>query len=242
MMDIKYVSNDRSRLYMAFAFGGILGSATGLVCGYLWAKKSAEFQAEEGAKQLSLYDGDLQPLSFGFNIDENDRGMEIRSVSLVMEGGTGEIISVTPVDELEIYEEVERVNVFYNPREGDWDYDVEVKSRSDDEPYIIHVDEYMNDEMDFDQTTLTYYAGDHILCDESDVPIYNHERIVGQLVFGHGTSDPNTVYIRNVKLQKEWEIMRHTGHYQVEVQGLELEQEYEARDLKHSVIRRFRDE
>jgi len=123
------------------------------------------------------------------------------------------------------------VNVFRNETERDdnWDYDEEVKHRSPDHPYIIHKDEYDSDEMDFSQSSLMYYQADDVLCDEHDVPVYNAEKIVGKLIFGHGSLDPSIVYVRNEDLMAEWEIILDRGAFQTEVLGQEIEG-----NLKHS--------
>jgi hypothetical protein len=125
---------------------------------------------------------------------------------------------------------------------SDWDWEEEKQHRSKAEIYIIHQDEYMNQEKDWPQDALTYYEGDQVLVDALDKPIYNHAQFIGyDLRFGHGTEDPNVVYIRNEREQMEYEVIRHTGHYLVEVEGLEIEEAYAEQDLKHSAApMRFR--
>lgn len=117
---------------------------------------------------------------------------------------------------------VVHTNVFEMADDG-WDYAVEVANRDDDHPYIIHVDEFVGNEEDLDQLTITYFEGDDIMVDDKEVPIYDHARLVGELKFGHGSGDPNVVYVRNVPHAVEYEIIRHTGHYSVEVLNLSPE-------------------
>lgn len=131
------------------------------------------------------------------------------------------------------------VNVF-TIDDAEWDYEAELKARSKHEPYIIHRDEFFADEMDFRQTTVTYYEGDDILADENETPIYNHAGLLGDLRFGHGSGDNNVVYIRNEVMNTEWEVLRHTGSYQIEVIGLHVQQEHERGDLRHSAVPKFR--
>jgi hypothetical protein len=122
-----------------------------------------------------------------------------------------------------------------------WNYEEEQENRTPDAPYVIHRDEFFNRETGYHQNTLQWYVGDKILCDENDVPIYAPEKVVGQLRFGHGSGDPNVVYVRNEKLSAEYEIVRNEGLYQIEVLGIEVEEQADADDLKHSqTIRRFR--
>jgi hypothetical protein len=125
--------------------------------------------------------------------------------------------------------------------EDGWDYEEELAKRTPDAPYVIHRDEFFNQESGFRGTTIQWYEGDKILADENDVPIYGPEKVTGNLVFGFGSGDPNVVYIRNEKLRAEYEVVRNPGFFQIEVLGLQLEEQAEADDLKHSqAIRRFR--
>lgn len=124
----------------------------------------------------------------------------------------------------------------------DWNFEVEVKSRTRYAPYILHKDEFFSNEEEYTQSTLSYFAGDDIMCDEDDSPVYGYHNIVGDLKFGHGSGDPNVFYVRNDKQKAEFEITYNTGHYAVEVQGLEIENNERVKDLKHSNVRRFRDE
>lgn len=116
----------------------------------------------------------------------------------------------------------------------EWDYEKELKSRSSSEPYVLHKDEFYEDELGYTQTTLTYYAGDNILVDEEDAPVYNHDMIVGPMLFGHGSSDPNVFHVRNDKRKAEYEILLDPGLYSVEVLGLNIEDNQRVKDIKHS--------
>jgi hypothetical protein len=123
------------------------------------------------------------------------------------------------------------------PEDIGWDYTEEVKTRSPDHPYIIHRDEYFGNENDFTASSLTYYKGDNILCDELDVPVYNPEKVVGKLIFGHGSGDPSIVYICNEKNEAIWEVILDEGYYQSEVLGAQVEDDLTSDDLKHSILR-----
>ncbi len=135
-------------------------------------------------------------------------------------------------------------NVFDAVSDADWDYEAERSTRTEEEPYIIHVDEFISDEMGWDsQSTITWYEGDKILTDSHDTPIYNPEAMVGEIRFGHGSRDPNVVYVRNEKLQAEYEILRDEGSYEDEVLGSRAQNEFEVSDLRHANSpRKFRAE
>lgn len=144
-----------------------------------------------------------------------------------------------PVTYDAVYSMGEVVSIF-DKADDEWDYKTEIENRDKSRPYIIHVDEYVSGEMDFDQSTLTWYEGDSILCDPHDVPIYSVEATVGELRFGHGSNDPNAVYVRNEQMHSEFEVLRYTGSYQEIVLGEKLDKEQEDQELKHSFSRKFR--
>ena len=148
------------------------------------------------------------------------------------------VVKPTPKSE----PEPERVTIFPD-NDPSWNYDEELSKRSKDTPYIIHRDEFFEEEegRDYRQDTLTFYAGDEILCDSQDVPIYKIDQKVGKLEFGKGSGDPNVVYVRNDKEEMEYEILLDSGYYEVEVRGEDIEDVLTSGDLKHSV-RKFRAE
>lgn len=117
--------------------------------------------------------------------------------------------------------------------DDDWNYEQELATRTDARPYIIHKDEFYGEERGYTQTTLTYYAGDNIMVDEEESPVYNHDDVVGALIFGHGSGDPNVVYIRNTLRKAEYEILYDPGLYSTEVLGLEIEPNERVKALKN---------
>lgn len=102
----------------------------------------------------------------------------------------------------------------------DWNWEAERRKRTNRAPYVIHINEFLEDEMGFVQETWTYYAGDGVMVTETDEPTYNWPAMVGELDFGRGTAGvENVVYIRNEALQREWEILWDPAEYRVEVLG-----------------------
>lgn len=121
----------------------------------------------------------------------------------------------------------------------DWDYDIELKLRDPEKPYVIHRDEFWGEELGYDQSSLTYYEGDDVLTDSNNMPIYGYEAVVGELRFGHGSGDPNVFFVRNHAHDAEYEIIRDPSTYTKEVLGLEAEESADREDLRHS-LRKFR--
>lgn len=117
---------------------------------------------------------------------------------------------------------------------GEWDWNTEIQHRNMNQgtPYVITYEEFINDELGYSQSTITYFAGDNILVDEEDVPIYDPQQMVGEMKFGHGSNDPNVVYIRNEKLKCEWEVLYDPGTYEEEILDIVVEKNLESRNTK----------
>lgn len=148
-------------------------------------------------------------------------------------------VDVDPDDDDDDTPDFEPV-VILNHDDRGWDYEEELSTRDPMAPYVIHQEEFINDEMGYHQETLSYYAGDDIMADTDDTPIYNYSGLMGELKFGHGSRDPNVVYIRNEAIHMEWEVLLNPDAFSEEVLGLALEKDNE-NDLRHSV-QKFRRE
>lgn len=123
-------------------------------------------------------------------------------------------------------------NVFAENEVPAFDYDSEVAQRSEFEPYIITEEEYLQNEMDYEQASLTYYDGDGVLSDDEDIPVPDSDALIGDdhlVRFGHGSKSENVVFVRNDRLEMEFEIERSFGSYAQEVAGFGEEDE-----IKHS--------
>lgn len=126
-------------------------------------------------------------------------------------------------------------NVF-EVEEDVWDFKVEMDKRDTAKPYIIHRLEFQEQE-DYEQVTLTYWKGDDVLCDQRDAPVDARDAMVGDdnlEHFGHGSEDPNVLYIRNEVLEMDFEIVMSDGHFAHEVHGIPPEEG----ELQHSAMRR----
>jgi hypothetical protein len=124
-----------------------------------------------------------------------------------------------------------------------WNWNEELNAREGQSIYIVTHSEFHGDELEgYTSGTLTYYQGDDMLTDELGVPVVPYRKFVGScLNFGHGSGDPEIVYIRNETEKMEWEVILDTGRYEEEVLGLTVEDDYARQDehLEHGV-RRFR--
>jgi hypothetical protein len=118
--------------------------------------------------------------------------------------------------------------------EAGWDYEAELRIRAEhpDSPYIISHDEFMENETEYEQASLTYYHGDDTLADDRDVPVPDVDQMVGEdnlTRFGHGSKDELVLYVRNDRLEMDFDIAYSFGKYLVEVLGFD-----DPDALKHS--------
>jgi hypothetical protein len=91
-------------------------------------------------------------------------------------------------------------------------------------PYVVTVDEVLNNEADYANSTLTYYESDDTLTGEGDEILDDRSRLltVGTNLsnFGELSGDPNVVYVRTDKINMYLEIVKHEGKYSEVVAGL----------------------
>lgn len=156
--------------------------------------------------------------------------------SMVSDEATDDVVEEETTTEVVVEEVTTETETPHIP----WDWDEELGKRLSTVPYILHQEEYFANELNFTQSALTYYAGDNILVDEDNVPIYNHGNTVGDLTFGHGSGQEDVVYIRNHELKAEYEITKLDQLYSIEILGLQIEDNERVKDLKHSKNMKFR--
>lgn len=161
-------------------------------------KYMAQVQDYTSEAEVTVTDGSETGVAVAETVEETDDGVEIQERA---------------------------VNIFASSEpvvEDDFDYDAELESRTKDEPYVIANEEFYENEPEYEQNTLTYFEGDDVLVDDKDQPIEDTDRTVGNanlLRFGHGSKDQNVVYIRNDRMQMDFEVLRSRGDYVKEVLG-----------------------
>lgn len=127
-------------------------------------------------------------------------------------------------------------NVFTDVKE--FDLGEEIKKRGPDRPYVITEEEYFAGEANYEQKSLNFYDGDGVLSDQGDEYLRESDDIVGDdnlLRFGEGSNDKNVVYVRNDKLECDYEVIRTRGKYAEIVHGI-----IEHSDRKRKVPKKFR--
>jgi len=96
--------------------------------------------------------------------------------------------------------------------------EITAKAIENDErpPFVISREKYSWDEEegdDYEKITLTYYPRDRILLDDEDEVVDDIGSLVGWRnlsQFGGESGDPDVVFVRNPKLQTDFEVVRNT--------------------------------
>lgn len=245
---VEQVIRSLSRVKISFAsMGAVVGAAAGALAGYYFADKRlrtrySEIADEEIAAMRQHFQDKVlahenlvmkPPLDEivereGYSVSSTSPPLAVTPPQAVVaaaeEAREQEASAAAPVVE---ETEVEERNVFKDaeapPAEGEWDYQREIRRRSPVKPYVIHIDEL--DEMPtYDRVIYTYYEGDDVLCNEGDdvVAEVDRDKLVGEENlgrFGHGSNDSNIVYIRNDRLEMQFEVVLSPNSYQAEVAG-----------------------
>lgn len=124
-------------------------------------------------------------------------------------------------------EEMHRISDEYDKEQGTGDEDEdeynEIMNQSPGdnvpEPEVITSQSFVDEYPDHQKLTLNYYAGDDILVDEDDNPIDHVEIVVGYdslNQFGTMGTEEDVVYVRNMKFEIDYEIIRLDENYHIE--------------------------
>jgi hypothetical protein len=218
---------------MTLVVGGVL---VGVAVGYYFARKQL------AAKYNQMAEDEIAEMRAHYLAKEVASDEKKTLDELMIEHGykaklegPDETTYVKIEPEVEPAEEPEEKNVFVN--EDNWDYESELQNRTGDVPYVIHRDEFIQNENDWQQVTFTYFEGDDVLAGDSNTPIDDQDAMIGLgnlAKFGHGSGDPNIVYIRNVELELEIEVVHSDGEYTEEIHGIPND------ELSHSDRRKRR--
>lgn len=216
-------------------------TSVGVVCvgggvgGYFWYKKRKRIK-QEANKQLQFVFDQYA----GVVADLYTPGKEIPKARVVVmdeEVTNYDTPVVIPADHPVFAKDTNNVE-----KEKKVKTETPKRERNSREPVLISKEEFFENDEGYTQKTLTYYAGDNILADDEDTPIYNHEWVVGPLRFGEESGDENVFYVRNDKRREEYEVVSTPELYSVVVLGLDIENNEREKDLKHSAVRKFRPE
>lgn len=95
-------------------------------------------------------------------------------------------------------------------------------ARTADIPYVITIDEFMEDDPEIEKVTVTYFDGDGNLADTQDKIIPEVEEIIGSdalTKFGLYSKDKNIVYVRNERIKIDFEVVLDERSYTEAIAG-----------------------
>ena len=228
-----------------FAIGAGIGVAVGFAVGYKVAEKrlQTKFQKiteQEIAEMREHYQKKMVAAQEKPSVEE-----------IIEEKARYSDVELRAIDEANAKfpaeEESVQVNVFETVTETEvaWDYALEHKRRKmleKDVPYIIHFDEFTENEPEHEQLCYTYYEMDDILADQHDNTIDDMDAVIGLGNlgrWGHGSpGDPNIVHIRNEHLKLDFEVVHDRGSFAEET-GKNIRHSYNRR---RRISRRFDDD
>jgi hypothetical protein len=241
-----YVRGDADKAIIGGLAGLTLGAA--FFAGYTFANKKLQLKykqlADDEISEMREHFQNAKPIvAKKPDLDDLVEGLGYREEEADATGIQGFTVEIPADVELE---DDELINVFDEPQEhvDHWDYAEEIKTRRFDVPYVIHKDEFFENEGDYTQAELTYYEGDDVLADAKDDIIDDQDAYIGLAnlaKFGHGSQDPVIVYVRNVELEIDFEITHSDGKYAHEVHGFPDELQH-SEPRHHKGRQRFDDE
>lgn len=89
-------------------------------------------------------------------------------------------------------------------------------------PVVISEVDYMTSDLGYVQVNLTYFEGDDTLMDGEEHLVDDATRLIGEdwkEKFGYMANDDNVVYVRNARMNIDYEVSRSKGTYKFEVLG-----------------------
>lgn len=197
--------------------GGVIGAAVGWVLGEFLAYQFLERYEEDVLVDPDIYEKALDTyLPKELNGEEPvllkpEKRTEVPKVINYTE--TSKEGKLIPYEE-HTEEEVESLQDLN---------DIEDADPEDDGPVIVEEDEWSEPPNNYPSETLTYYTDDRVLTNEKGEIINGAVVLVGSLAldsFGEGSSDPDTVFVRNDDEGKYFEIIRIHGSYDEIVLGI----------------------
>lgn len=184
---------------------------------YKKLNKAEEYETPSKAVETLIPE---QQNEFVSPVSSENPGLEMAITKLKEYQGTS---TDETVEETEGTTEAEVMNVFRNATgPGEWNQELELSRRTPNVPYIISHQEFLENEGEYEQITVTYFEEDDTLVDSQDEPVREVNNLVGEdnlTRFGYGSNDNNIVYVRNDRLEIDLEVIRATGKYTEVVLG-----------------------
>lgn len=158
------------------------------------------------------------------NIFNNASSEDVEEVDFEEKTVEYEEDSLTAVTPTDIDEYQKRASKYYiqesiSGADTDGDY---VK------PFVISRDRYENEYQNFHKESLVYFTKDEVLCDDRDEVVDNIVQVLGPDAlnsFGEDSDDVDIVYVRNMRMQCDFEVVREHMSYKENVLGIKDDSE-----------------
>lgn len=205
---------------IALGTGAIIGGLISQIVTEKVMEKKFEREFEEERKKIKeYYQNKYEAITInggiydGINLDTEGEALEPQ------EPNPGETkFSKASID----YHTVDTHKTNYATQKLDNNEEYTFKERERDKDiYVVDFEEGCEADPGWDMVGLKYYCEDGVLTDEHDIPV--DETIVGDGLdhFGEDPNDPNTVYVKNHKLKKVYEIVALDASYAFDVIGVD---------------------
>jgi hypothetical protein len=81
--------------------------------------------------------------------------------------------------------------------------------------YVITTEQFNEERLEFDKSTISFYEDDETLADENEEIISDVVSVVGDALerFGEDSGDPEIVYVRNERMSIDYEVVRFSKSY-----------------------------
>lgn len=220
---------------VGYFLGGVgIGAALGFYFGYRWNRekiRAEAFQKSEAeiAMVREVYNQKMRAAQPKPSVDEvmERRGYTPEAAAELNKRLLRPPVPITdhPLREVEPEPEPQ---IF-----GEWDYQVEMANRSEEDPYVIHQDEFNENATEYNQVVFTYWAVDDVLSDEDNTILHDIDGLINadNLKWGHGSDDIDVVFIRNDTLELDVQVCRVNRSFGEEVMGIGRDPENE---IEHS--------
>lgn len=209
---------------LALGTGAIIGGLISQIVTEKVMEKKFEREFEEERKKIKEYYQEKYagtPCKYpGVGVDSDKNNLESEGEALEpQEPNPGETkFSKASID----YHTVDTHKTNYSThRLGDNEEYTFKERERDKDIYVVNFEEGCEADPGWDMVGLKYYCEDGVLTDEHDIPV--DETIIGDGLdhFGEDPNDPNTVYVKNHKLKKVYEIVALDASYAFDVIGVD---------------------
>ena len=216
------ITRNQLKVLAAFGIGSVLGSAVT----YVLSKKNFQEELEREIQDVKDNYRILRKEDYESPTDylEKNRPDSIKD-DILAEVEVNQIVAYAKASD-ELKEQIVNYNAFSRDEVPDKEllpedanellYQNLLATRTDDAPFLISVNEYFDEMREYQKLSITYFAGDNIVCYEDDSVMLDPEQSFGLINlsrFGVKSDSEHIVYVRNPRISVDYEIVRDDGQY-----------------------------